>query len=133
MSIKLKFIAPPEPKVVYTANIHSTGRLGFAIDTAKAFKIEVGKSMQLAVNDNDKADTNVYGVLLDTVDEKNAYKVSKGGDYHSVNAKAFFDLIGVNYSEGGVSYEVTEEVIDGMRVLKFSKRERKNKKKPYQL
>ena len=100
--------------------------MGFSIKTAKTFGISVGKSMKLAINDEDKDDTNIYGVLVDKTDDKTAYKISKAGEYHSVNAKAFLDEIEMKY-DGGIPLSVSEQQIEGMKVLKFTKRDKKSK------
>lgn len=119
--MKLKFIAPPEPLVKYTANVHSTGRIGFSIKAAKAFKIDTTKSMKLAINEEDKSDDNIYGVLLDKVDEANAYIIKKNAGYHSIYAKGFFEEANIKYGAGDISYSITEEEIDGTKILKFNK------------
>lgn len=123
--MKLKFIPPPKPTPVYTANVHSTGKIGFTVATAKHFGITTSKSIQLAVNEEDPIDESIYGVILDTVDEDMAYRIMKGGDYHSLNAKAFLDSIGLKYNEGQISYVITEIDVDGAKVLKFTKKENK--------
>ena len=126
--VKLKFIAPPEPSFKFSANVHTNGRMGFTLATAKHFKIDNTKSLQLAVNEDDKTDTNIYAVLLDKVDEQNAYKIKKNGAYHSVLSKGFFDAIGINYTEGNISYSITEDEIDGKKVIKFSRRNKQKVK-----
>jgi hypothetical protein len=121
--MKLKFIPPPPPKTLYVATTHKSGKIGFSIATAKEFGITSGKSMELAVDEEDKKDQIIYAKLLDTVDEKSAYKILKGGNYHAVQAKAFLDAININYEKGNISFNVTEETISGTKLLKFTPRE----------
>ena len=78
--------------------------------------------MQLAVNEDDEADDSIYGVLTDSIDETNGYKIMKAGQYHNVNAKAFLDAISADYSKGRLSFTVTELDVDGTKVMKFSRR-----------
>ncbi len=127
--MKLKFITPAMQQPVYRASVHMTGRIGFSIQTAKRFGIGIDKSMGLAINDDDPEDASIYGLLYEK-DKSDAYRIIKGGDYHSVNAKVFFDTIGIDYSNGDISYNVSEVDIDGTKALKFSPRlvEKKSKK-----
>ncbi|MBL7694950.1 MAG: hypothetical protein JNK91_08895 [Ferruginibacter sp.] len=120
--IELDFIPPPESATKYTANVHNTGRLGFSIATADHFGISVGKAMQLAVQKGEINPTTVYGLLVDKVDETTSYKVMKAGKYHSVNAKGFFDTVGIDYTGGRVAYIVTETEINGKKFLKFTQK-----------
>ena len=125
--IELEFIPPPEPDTKYTANIHSTGRLGFSIATATKFGIEVGKSLQLAVEKGATSPTTIYGIVVNTVDDAAYYKVMKAGSYHSVNAKGFFDKVGIEYAGGRVSYTVKEAEVNGKKMLKFVQKPIKQK------
>ncbi len=127
--MKLKFITPAMQQPVYRASVHRTGRIGFSIQTAKRFEISIDKSMGLAINDDDPNDTSIYGLLYEK-GKPDTYRITKGGDYHSVNAKSFFDTISVEYANGDLSYNVSEVDIEGTRALKFSPRisEKKSKK-----
>ena len=120
--MKLKFIPPPKLAPSFTTNVHSTGKIGFTIAGAKHFGLTTSKSMQLAVNEDDEADDSIYGVLTDSIDETNGYKIMKAGQYHNVNAKAFLDAISADYSKGRLSFTVTELDVDGTKVMKFSRR-----------
>lgn len=119
--MKLKFITPAKQAPVYRASVHQTGRIGFTIQTAKQFGITVDKSMGLAINEDDPDDNSIYGIIYDK-GEPETYKIMKGGQYHSVNAKSFFDTVGIDYSNSDLSYNVSEVDIDGTKALKFSLR-----------
>jgi hypothetical protein len=120
-TMKLKFIIPAKQSPVYRASVHKTGRIGFTIQTANRFEIGIDKSMGLAVNEEDPNDTSIYGILYDKGGVE-TYKIMKAGDYHSVNAKSFFETVGIDYSNGDISYNVSEIDIEGNRILKFSLR-----------
>ncbi|MBK5272716.1 MAG: hypothetical protein JJE22_17085 [Bacteroidia bacterium] len=117
--MKLKFISPAKQTPVYRASVHRTGRIGFTIETAKEFGITIDKSMGIAVNEDDPNDTAIYGMLHDK-GKPDTYKIMKGGNYHSVNARSFFDTVGIDYSKGDIYYNVSGIDIDGIKVLKFS-------------
>jgi len=126
--MKLKFITPAKQSPVYRASVHQTGRIGFTIQTANQFGITINKSMVLAVNEDDPNDTSIYGILSDK-GLPDTYKIMKGGHYHSVNAKSFFDTVGIDYAKGHISYNVSEVDNDGTKVLKFSVRTVENSSK----
>ncbi len=111
---------------VYRASVHMTGRIGFSIQTAKKFGIGIDKSMGLAINEDDPNDPSIYGLLYEK-GKPDTYRIIKGGDYHSVNAKSFFDTIGIDYSNGDISYNVLEVDIDSTIALKFTPRIIENK------
>jgi hypothetical protein len=121
--MKLKFIPPPKVVPTFNANVHSTGKIGFTIAGAKHFGLTTSKSLQLAVNEDDATDDSIYGVLLDTVDETQGYRIMKAGEYHSVSAKAFFDAINIDYVKKRPSFVVTDLDVNGMKVMKFTKKE----------
>lgn len=118
MKLKLKTIPPAPPAPIYKASIHKTGKIGFTIETAKHFGITAEKSMELAINEEDPTDLNVYGIIRPP-DDPNAYKIQKAGDYHSVNAKGFFESIKLDYVNTNINYTVSEINVDGTPVLKF--------------
>ena len=119
--MKLKFITPEKAAPVYRASVHRTGKIGFTIETAEHFKINVDKSLALAINEDDVNDKCLYGVLNDGLPE-NAYKIMKAAKYHSVSAKSFFETVGIDFSKGDVSYTINEIEIDGAKMLKFTPR-----------
>lgn len=117
--MKLKYILPAKQEPTYKASAHNTGRIGFTIETATQFKIDVEKSMILAVNSEDETDGAIYGILSEKNDP-NGYKIQKAGKYHSVNAKGFFDTLAIIYKDGDISFIVTEDIIDDTKVIKFT-------------
>ena len=120
--MKLKFIPPPKVTPTFVANVHSTGKIGFTIAGAKHFGISTSKIVQLAVNEDDVNDDSIYGILVDNQEGVEGYKVMKGGEYHSVVAKGFFDTIKLDYTTKPVSYVVTDVEVQGTKVMKFSRR-----------
>lgn len=122
-AMKLKFIPPPKVAPSFTANVHSTGKIGFTLAGAKYFGITTSKLMQFAVNEEDPNDQNIYGVLVDAEEGIEGYKIMKGGDYHSVNAKAFFEAMKIDFTRRRPSYIVTDFEVDGTKMMKFTKKE----------
>lgn len=130
MEIKLKAIPPQKPAPVYRANVHRTGKIGLMIDTAKQFGFTTEKSIELFINEADPNDTSIYGVMRNAGHE-NGYKILKGGDYHSIYAKSFFDTLNIDYaSNSNLGYAVTEIDIADEKVLKFTKIEKEKQGVP---
>lgn len=119
--MKLKFITPTKEEPVYRATVHKTGKIGLTIQTANQFGIRIDKSIALAINEEDPNDTSIYGILYEK-GVPDTYRILKGGDYHSINAKSFFDTARIDYYNNNLSYNVTEITIDGSKVLKFSQK-----------
>ena len=120
MKLKLKSIPPAIQAPVYKAAVHKTGKIGLTIETAKHFGINTAKSIELLINEDDASDTSVYGILKNA-GQPNTYKIMKAGDYHSINAKDFFDALKVNYEKDYISYVVSQIAVDGTDVLKFER------------
>ena len=105
--MKLKIIAPAKPEPIYKASVHKTGRIGFTVDSAKNFNIDISKSLILAINSDDNKNDCIYGILS-KIDDTNGYKIQKAGKYHSVNATEFFDAIFYMYEDGSISFLLSE-------------------------
>lgn len=118
MNIKLKAIPPKDPDPQYKAALHRTGKIGLAVDTATAFGIDTSKAVELFINEADEQDKNIYARLVDAKTER-TYKVNKGGSYHSINAKDFFDSLEMDYENIAFQYLVSKIIVDGTSLLKF--------------
>lgn len=117
--MKLKFIPPKVEDPKFKGSLHRTGKIGLTIATAKHFGFNSTKSIQLAVNEEDPNDKNIYGVLQDSLYES-GYKIMKGGNYHSINAKSFFDSLGIDCEKANITFNLSDINIDGTKAIKFT-------------
>ena len=116
--MKIQFVKPEKPEPNFKSSVHRTGRIGFSIESAKAFGITTSNCLALGVNAEDPDDQNIYGMLVHTGSEE-GYLIQKAGNYHSVKAALFFDARKIDYSNGDLSFDVSEKTIDGRKILVF--------------
>lgn len=121
--MKLQIVAPVKQEPIYKASVHSTGRIGFTIESANKFGIGIDKSMILAINSEDDNDIAIYGILT-SLDDANGYKIQKAGKYHSIAAKGFFDTLRYIYNKGDIQFFITEVNIDeNTTAIRFTPKE----------
>ena len=119
--IKLKFFNPQTVDKNIKATVHKTGKLGFTIEAAKKLDLNVGMSMKIAINDGDEVDTNLYGVLYNTIEDE-SFKVYKAGKYYFLNLKPLLDTIKLDYKKHTYIYDIVEEKIQGIDFFVFKRR-----------
>ena len=125
LNTKYKIIPPKEVLPTYVANVHRSGKIGFTVASGKHFGLDTTKSVALMVNGQDTNDENIYGIFLSNGQKDQGYRITKNGEYYSVEAKEFFEQIGVDYSKP-ISFSVSDFVeTDGTKMLKFTKRQPK--------
>ncbi len=128
MEINLKFFNPANVDRNIKATTHRTGRLGFTIEAATKFKFAPKMSLKVATNEADESDTNLYAILQNNI-ENESFRILKAGKYYSVNLKPLFDQIKLDYVNNTYIYDITEEVIQGTKMLLFKRRAPKRQKK----
>ena len=84
--MKLKFINPSELDKNLKATVHKSGKLGFTIEAAKKLSLDPTKTAQIAINEDDANDKNLYIIIGDS-SNANSFKVSKAGAYYYINTK----------------------------------------------
>jgi len=125
LNTKYRIIPPKQISPIYVANVQRSGRIGFTLASGKHFGVDTAKSMLLMVNAQDASDDSIYGIFLSNGQKDQGYRISKNGEYHSVEAKDFFEEVGIDYSKP-LSFSISEIVeSDGTKVLKFAKRQPK--------
>jgi hypothetical protein len=126
---KYRIIPPKKILPIYVANVQRSGRIGFTIASGKHFGVDTSKTIALMMNAEDVKDDSIYGVFLTEGQKDQGYRITKNGEYHSIDAKEFFEEIGIDYSKP-LSFAVSEFVeLDGTRMLKFTKRTLKSETK----
>lgn len=126
--MKLKFFNPSLVERNIKATVHRTGKIGFTSEAAKKFELSKEKSIALAVNEEDSSDMNLYGILYPEIKEE-AFKINQAGDYFFVNAKPLLESFGLDYINKNIAFDISEENISGVTMLKFKYREIQRKKK----
>lgn len=131
--LKLKVHKANELDRNVKATVQSTGRLGFSDGANKKMKIETGKFLMLATNEEDEKDENLYAWLEET-DKNGGFRINKGGQYFNANTKPLFDELKINYkdAENLIIYDIVDFEYEGNPIFKFVKRvharNKKNKK-----
>ncbi|PAW95318.1 hypothetical protein CKK33_18145 [Mucilaginibacter sp. MD40] len=131
--LKLKVQKATEFEKNVKATVQSTGRLGFSDGAKKKMKIETGKYLVIATNEEDSTDENLYAWLEDTADG-GGFRINKGGEYYNANTKPLFDGLGIDYKdqENLIIYDIIDFNYEGNSIFKFIKRihtrNKKNKK-----
>jgi hypothetical protein len=125
--MKLKFFNANDIEHHAKATVHTSGKLGFSKDAIDFLQLTENKSIQLASNEADETDLNLYAVIHDSIQE-GAFKISKAGDYFYVNTKNLFDTIGIDYKKTKVIYDLVKSEYEGQPIIKMLRREIKKKK-----
>ena len=111
------------------ATVHSaTGKLGFTDATAKHLKLDIGKYVQFATDDNDP--TAFYMINNTDKDSENSFEVKKAGDYFSVNIKTLLDKRECDYTNYTIIFDMVQDyAYEGLEVYKLKERKLAKKKK----
>lgn len=107
--------------------IQSSGRLGFTEQTAKALDLSSGKYAKFA-QDNEKG--TLYLVITDETDE-DAFQIKVSSGYYYVPAKQMFDLLGYNYENGNIMFDLVRQLAldDALQGQAFLMKQRITKRK----
>lgn len=91
------------------ACVHSSGRLGFSSQTARALRFEKGKAIKLALDEDDNLVLINSGKL-----DPEAFALMQSNGFFSVKTTHLFDQLGIDYFERKVRYELKR--LSGMTV-----------------
>ncbi len=125
--MKLKFLNPEKGEKNLKATIHKSGKLGFTIQAAEKLKLEKGKSIGIAINEDDENDKNLY-VEIYSENKPHSLSALKAGDYFYLNTKDLFNSLKMDYVNKFISFNISEIDINGTTYFKFAykAKERKN-------
>lgn len=126
--MRLKFHNANELSAKTKATVHSSGKLGFSIETNKILELDKYKSIQIATNEDDESDLNLYAILHNE-EVEGAFKLIKAGSYYNLNTKGLFDKLNVDYQSSTIIYDIVKSVYDGQQILKLLRRDIKKKTK----
>ena len=110
------------------ATVHASGKLGFSEVTAKELGLldNEGHFVQFA---QDTEDPSVLYLINGTADDRDSFKVCKSGAYFYINAKLMFDLLGVDYINKTIIYDMIKLHDEEGEVYRMTKRELAKPKK----
>lgn len=125
-SMKLRFISPNTLDKNLKATVHRTGKLGFSFEAAKKLKLSENKSASIAIDEDKPDDKDLY-LIIQNDKPDGSFPIYKAGKYHYINTKTLFDSLKLDYLKNSVVYDIMEEIIDGVLMYKFKKREKSKK------
>jgi len=124
--MKLKYWIPTTSGIV-KATIHFSGKLGFSQPAINKLQLGENYYVKLAINENDKRDSNLYLKVVREMDEE-SMKVNKAGNYYYLNTKDFFNEFGIEYQKKKIIYDIVDMEYEGDKIFKLIPREKDRKK-----
>ncbi|MDP4283847.1 MAG: hypothetical protein Q8891_05455 [Bacteroidota bacterium] len=124
--MKLKFLNPDKVEKNIKGTIHKSGKLGFTIQAANKLQLNKGKSVGIAINEDDESDKNLY-IEIYSEKKEHSLPILKAGDYFYVNTKDLFDSLKFDYINNYITFDISELEISGNVYFKFKFKERKRK------
>lgn len=119
--MKIKFFNPKELEKNLRASVHKSGKLGFTMEAAKKLALSVDKSVGIGVSEDESEAGNLYMIVYPEKRD-DAFPINMAGGYYSINTKALFDNLKLNYASGWIAYDISEETIENEKIFKFTKR-----------
>ena len=118
--MEIEFIKANTSKLKPKATIHMTGKLGFNIEASNLMGLNEKMSFLIG---KDKIDENRF-YLFQSEDEGSA-TVAKGGNYYYLNAGNAFDLLGMDYKQYTLMFDVSKDKYNDKDIYVLKKREPK--------
>lgn len=127
--MKLKFIKTDNERGIAKATIQKTGRLGFSMEAIKKLQLRVGKSVSIAIDEEELSNKNIY-IRINNELEEGAFILNKAGDYYYLNTKYFFDSLGINFRNKSKTYiyDIVDFEFKDEKLFKLIMREVKRRK-----
>ncbi|RZS75273.1 hypothetical protein EV199_1136 [Pseudobacter ginsenosidimutans] len=119
--MKLKFFDPREAAKTLKATAHKNGKLGFSADAAKKMELAAGKGARIAFDEENPEDKTLY-VIISSMAMEDTFKIIKAGEYFYLNARSLFEELELDYKNDNIVYDISEVLIDGRPIYKFTKR-----------
>lgn len=125
----LQVLSAKEYSAKLKATIQASGRLGFTEITATHLKLQGGKFVKFAKDD----ETAEIFLCVCTDKGDDAFEVKLTSGYYYVAAKTLFDALGLDYIHLNVMFDLVRfpdyDSVLGGEVYKLNKRETKRKSK----
>src|SRR5258708_24012722 len=121
--MKIKFFNPENLDKNLKATVHKSGKMGFTIESARKMDLSAEKSMSIGINEDDEEDKNLY-IVVNPSKQKDSFPILKAGNYYYVNTKPLFDSLKFDYLKKNISFELSEDKIENMKVFIFKTTEK---------
>ena len=108
------------------ATIHKSGKLGFNAEAQEKYLVGEKLNVKIALSQEFEDSKGVEGGLflfVTPLEDEETLPVAKSGDYYYINTKSIFDHYEIDYVKNKIMFDIFEETIDGMDVLKLKRRE----------
>jgi len=125
-AMKYTIISAKDFNLKLKCTIHSTGKLGFTDATTKHMKFTNESYVQFAQDDENK---NILYLIHVKIQDENAFKVIKAGNYYYVNTKAMFDSLEYDYVKSNIIFDMVEIKEENIEIYKLTKRQVLRKQK----
>lgn len=119
----MKILSFKKYGVKLKATIQATGKLGFPKGTSEALDFASRKYVTFSQGDGGVED--LY-MAIHSNENEDTFKINISSGYYSINTTSLFDILGINYHEGTVIFDLIrvadlDEELSG-EVYKMSKR-----------
>jgi len=121
--MKIKFFNPESLDKNLKATVHKSGKMGFTIEAASKMDLNSEKSLSIGINEDDIEDKNLY-VVINPTKQKDAFSILKAGSYYYVNTKPLFNNLKFDYLRKNISFEISEDEIENMKIFIFKTKEK---------
>ncbi|WP_288428958.1 hypothetical protein [uncultured Spirosoma sp.] len=111
------------PKVT----VHRTGRMGFSRSAEKKLMLSTDKSVLIGLLD-EPGNGQVLVLKMADTKQPEAFAVNKSGPYYYANTRNLFDLLGENYEDSKLIYDLIPDTADGQPIFKLKRRSIERKK-----
>lgn len=125
--MEIEFIKASELDGNVKATIHANGKLGFNRNAEKRLSLEQVKSVKIGRTKDYEKDRTLFLVTTDEIDP-DGFAVMKSGAYYYANTRSLFDLLGEDYENIKVIYDISEIDHDGQKIFKLKRRTLERKK-----
>ncbi|KAB7731912.1 hypothetical protein F5984_06735 [Rudanella paleaurantiibacter] len=109
------------------ATIHANGKLGFNRNAEKKLNLESVKTVKIGRTKEYEKDRNLFLITTET-DDVDGFAVMKSGSYFYANTRSLFDLLGEDYENVKVIYDIVEIELNGQKIFKLKRRTLERKK-----
>jgi hypothetical protein len=121
--MKIKFFNAESLDKNLKATIHKSGKMGFTIESARKMNLSPEKSLSIGINEEDEEDKNLY-IVVNPSRQKDAFTILKAGSYYYVNTKPLFDNLKFDYVRNNISFDLSEDKIEDMKIFVFKTKEK---------
>ena len=125
--MEIEFFKASELDGNIKATIHANGKLGFNRNAEKKLNLVDAKSVKIGRTKDYEKDRTLFLVTTEEIDS-DGFAVMKSGAYFYANTRSLFDLLGEDYENIKIIYDIVELDLDGRKIFKLKRRTLERKK-----